>query len=122
MKISNKEIGALGEDLVSKYLLSEKFYIFEKNYSCFIGEVDIIAKDNDHICFIEVKARYDNKYGLPCESITLYKQNKIKRVAQKFIVENKLYNHIFRFDVAEVFLDTKGGYSINYIKNAFWYN
>lgn len=119
MKILNKEIGALGEELVSKYLINEKFYIFEKNYFCFIGEIDIIAKDNNFICFIEVKSRYDNKHGLPCESITLNKQNKIKKIAQKFIVENKLNNHVFRFDVAEVVFSEEGEYAINYIKNAF---
>lgn len=119
MKKLNKELGRFGEEIVSHFLLDRDYYIFENNFICYIGEIDIIARKGDYLCFIEVKTRYYVKYGKPCESINSYKQRKIKKIAQYFILKNKLHNYIYRFDIAEVVFSENGEYIINYIENAF---
>ncbi len=51
-------LGDLGEDLACKFLLKKDFVIIERNYLRKWGEIDIIAKKNAKIHFIEVKKRF----------------------------------------------------------------
>lgn len=116
----NKTIGNYGEDLAAEYLKKSGYVIFERNFKCKIGELDIIGRDDTHISFIEVKTRYNNRYGSPCESITHGKQFKIYKTAQYYIMLKKLYNQSFRFDVVEIILSRADNRQIiRLIKNAF---
>jgi putative endonuclease len=116
----NKSIGNYGEDLAENYLKQLGYKIIERNFKCKIGELDIIGKDDSYITFIEVKTRYSNFYGSPCESVTPSKQFKIYKTAQCYIMLKKLYKLNFRFDVVEVILNNIDyNYNIRLIKNAF---
>ena len=114
MKRLNKATGMKGELQVQKFLEKQGYKILESNYACKLGEVDIIAKDNDYIVFIEVKTRNDLLFGRPCEAVTPYKQNKIRAVAKYYLMMKKQSEENVRFDVIEVLED-----EINHIKNAF---
>ena len=88
-----------------------------------LGEIDIIARENNFVCFIEVKARSTLDYGLPREALNFRKQENIKKLASIFIAKNKLFNSDIRFDVVEVYIkkarDVITVERINLIKNAF---
>ena len=116
----NKYIGNKGESLAEGYLENHDYKILEKNFTCKIGEIDIIAKNDEYISFVEVKTRRSLQFGLPAEAVTYNKQQKIYRSAQMYILKNKLYNSSFRFDVIEIILNSNNScISINLIKNAF---
>ncbi|MCM0648689.1 YraN family protein [Clostridium swellfunianum] len=120
MKKLNKTIGNFGEDLAEKFLIDWGYTIIERNFKCKIGELDIIGKDDEHIAFIEVKTRYDSLYGAPSEAVTAYKQFKIYKTAQYYIMMRKLYKLNFRFDVVEIMLNKFDNcHKIRLIKNAF---
>lgn len=51
----NQRIGAIGEQIAQDFLVQQGIQICETNYSCRLGEIDIIAKRNNCIHFIEVK-------------------------------------------------------------------
>jgi putative endonuclease len=120
MKAYNKSIGSFGEDLAVNYITNLGYIILQKNFKCKIGEIDIVAKDSEYVVFIEVKTRYNSKYGLPCEAVTPYKQKKIYKTAQFYIMINKMNSFNFRFDVIEVILDYNcPDNHIRLIKNAF---
>lgn len=120
MKVHNKSIGSYGEDLAVNYIKNLGYIILQKNFKCKIGEIDIVAKDSEYIVFAEVKTRYNNKYGMPCEAVTPYKQNKIFKTAQFYIMINNINSFKFRFDVIEVLLDYNNAENhIRLIKNAF---
>lgn len=120
MNYLNKDIGSFGEDIAANYLKNLGYTIFERNFKCKIGEIDMIGKDNNYIAFIEVKTRYGNNYGTPGESVTYSKQLKIYKTAQFYILKNKIHKLNFRFDVVEVIIDSKKNTpSIRLIKNAF---
>jgi putative endonuclease len=110
-----KKLGAHGEDLVERYLNTQGFSIIAKNFSIRGGEVDIIAKKNDLLVFVEVKTR-SNNYFNTSEVITPSKQKKIVLTAKHFISQQKISEMIYRFDVALVDGKTK---EISYITNAF---
>jgi len=116
----NKETGDLGEEISENFLLESGYTILDKNFRCNIGEIDIIAREGNYICFIEVKTRYGDLFGRPCEAVTFSKQQKISKVAQIYIMKKRLYKFYFRFDVIEVILNKDDdSYSIKFIKNAF---
>jgi len=120
MHSSNKDTGNLGEEISESFLIESGYTILDKNFRCKIGEIDIIAKDGEYICFVEVKIRYGDLFGRPCEAVTYSKQQKINKVAQMYIMKKKLLNFFFRFDVIEVILNKDDdSCSIKLIKNAF---
>ena len=114
MKQLNHVLGVKGEALAKQYLLDKKYKILEQNFTTKIGEIDIIAQDNDIIVFVEVKDRQTKRFGMPREAITPYKQNKIRTVATQYLVKNRLINYKVRFDCVEILGDT-----ITHIENAF---
>ena len=114
----NKELGKYGELLSRKYLIDKGYYLKEVNYKNKLGEIDIIVQKDNVIVFIEVKTRKNTKYGLPRESINYKKQMKIRKVAEEYIIRNKIRNTDFRFDVMEVLFKDKK-YKIKHIINAF---
>lgn len=120
MHCFNKDIGSLGENLAENYIKNHGYIFIERNFRCKIGEIDIIGKDKDYIAFIEVKARYNDYYGRPAEAVNCYKQNKLYKAAEFYIMKNKLYDYNFRFDVIEVLLKLESNrYELRLLKNAF---
>lgn len=117
-KRNNHNIGAWAEDIVNKFLVSQGYEILEENFRTRTGEIDIIARDNEYISFVEVKYRRNLEYGYPREAVNYYKQQKIYKTALYYIATRKLDRQSFRFDVVEV-LGNIDNYNINIIKNAF---
>lgn len=118
MPDDRKTLGRQGETAAISFLQTRGVVILETNYQTKSAEIDIIAKDKDHICFIEVKTRRSLKKGLPRESVTDSKQKKIILGACFYLKKTKQINSRIRFDVIEVY-KKKAGFEINLIKNAF---
>lgn len=120
MKIHNKDIGALGEDIAETHLKNMGYVIKDKNFRCICGEIDLIAVNNGYISFIEVKTRYGIKFGLPAESVNYSKQKKIYKTAQVYISYKNIADSNFRFDVIEVLLNSNNNdFLVNHIEDAF---
>lgn len=116
----NKHIGNIGESIAENYLIQNGYIILDRNFSCKLGEIDIIGKDDNIMSFIEVKSRYGNLYGSPGESVNFTKQYKIYKTAQLYILRKKLNRFYFRFDVIEIIFNSyDSNYSIKLIKDAF---
>jgi putative endonuclease len=120
MSSFNKDIGNLGEKISENFLIESGYIILDRNFRCKTGEIDLIARDGDYICFIEVKTRCGYLFGNPCEAVNYPKQQRISKTAQMYILKKKLFKFCFRFDVIEVILNKENGSSsIKLIKNAF---
>lgn len=109
------EIGKLGEELATKYLMKNDYKIIDRNFECRQGEIDIIALENNEIVFIEVKTRTSLKYGDAVEAVNLVKQKHIIKSAQYYIYKKHLERNYIRIDVIEVYIYNKI-YKINHIK------
>ena len=101
-KQENRIKGDIGENKAVKYLTDKGYEILETNYKNKLGEIDIIAKDDTRIVFVEVKARATAKYGYPREAVNEYKQRKIRMVAESYLKNKRLLNSYIRFDVIEI--------------------
>lgn len=106
-------IGEKGENTAVIFLKSKQYIIIDKNFRCKFGEIDIIAKKDDFLIFIEVKTRKSSNFGRASEFVDKKKQEKIIITAQTFIQQNQ-YDLQPRFDVIEVY-----NTSINHIESAF---
>lgn len=114
MKKLNKIHGTIGEIEVANYLKAQGYKIVAMNYKNKIGEIDIVALDKNVIVFVEVKRRATLAFGRPCEAVDFRKQQKIRKVAELYLVTTKNYYTDVRFDVIEILGD-----EINHIENAF---
>ena len=110
--------GKLGEDAACHYLKKNHYQILERNYRKRFGEIDIVAKKDNRIAFVEVKARSASDYGIPCEAVTYSKQQKIIKTAQAYVLEQNL-DAEFAFDIIEVRLENGTILAINHIEDAF---
>ena len=118
--MNKKELGRLGEDMAASYLERHGYKILERNFTNRIGEIDIIARNNNVLCFIEVKTRADDRLGRPEEAISKTKQRKISQMVLCYLKMHGIYEGDFRFDVVAVMLDEiTNAKKINIIKNAF---
>ena len=116
--MSKKSFGDTGEELAKKYLKDQGYEIIDSNFRTRFGEIDIIARDGDVWVFCEVKARHHLKFGLPEESVTFRKQNKIIRMALYYLKEKKLKEISWRIDVISILFRGLKPPKIRLIKNA----
>jgi putative endonuclease len=117
--MNNIELGKTGEKAAEHFLQKLGYKIIEKNYTTFMGEIDIIAQDKNQIVFVEVKSRTDGNFALPKEAVDSYKQSRYSLLAMQYIKNNNLFNVRCRIDVIEVTGENLD--KINHIKNAFGY-
>lgn len=125
MEKENKRVtGSLGEEAAVQYLIKNKYKILERNFRYKkMGEIDIISRENNYLCFIEVKTRSSASYGLPREAVNYRKQEGIRKLAQVYLNRCGMHDENIRFDVIEVYIEKKACgievKNIELIKNAF---
>lgn len=112
-----KVFGSKGEDIAAEFLKQKGYKILKRNYTTPLGEADIVAKDNNTIVFVEVKARSSNAFGQPFEAVNKRKQEKLKKVALYYLKHNKIESHI-RFDVISI-VSKNGKNEVNHMEEAF---
>jgi len=94
----SREVGNEAETLAAQSLENDGYYIIERNYNCRVGEIDIIAKKDKVICFVEVKYRNPRGFGTAVDAITHSKMQKILKTAKKYLYENDLSDADYRID------------------------
>ena len=75
MILDKQKFGKCGEDLASAFLQNKGYKIIERNFRFGRnGEIDIIAKKDDLVLFVEVKNRSSEKFGGALYSINSKKK------------------------------------------------
>ena len=110
-------IGSDGESAAAAYLKKKKYIILGQNYSCRFGEIDIIARKDGFVVFVEVKTRKNENFAAAREFVTRQKQERIIKAAMLWLQQNDTELQP-RFDVIEV-VGVGLGRRITHIKNAF---
>jgi len=109
LKRSESPIGESGETLAAKFLREEGLEILAVNYWTKAGEIDIIAKEDDTLVFVEVKTRSSTHVAQPEHAVTKKKQRTINRVAEAYMRKNGLLHKVnARFDIVSVVKDEGG--------------
>lgn len=114
-EFSSKTVGLEYEKKAAAYLLQQGYKILQRNYRCKMGEIDIIARDGEYLCFIEVKYRKTEKFQGALGAVNPGKQQRISKAALYYLMEKGYRDDTpCRFDV--VGITPK---EIQLIKNAF---
>lgn len=102
-KESTRTVGTTAEDIACDFLVEQGYKIVKRNFHFGKhGEVDVIAKEGETLCFIEVKARSSTEYGSPEEAITLKKMKSLRRVAEGYLYVSGIEDVECRFDVVAI--------------------
>ncbi len=110
-------IGKQAEKTAEEFLLNQGLTLIDRNYSCKLGEIDLIMGDQNDLVFVEVRYRKSQAFGGALESITYSKQKKIWLTAEHFLqTVSKKFDCDYRFDVI-VFEENLE--QMRWIKNAF---
>lgn len=119
-KKNSKTKGSQSERIAVDFLLEKGYQILEKNFRCSKKEIDIIAKKDNVISFVEVKSKNENVNFNLEYSITASKQKNIFEVANYYVEKNNVIDTEFSFDVIFVKF-IKGEIEIEHFENSFQY-
>lgn len=111
-------MGKLGEEIAIKHLRKLDYKIVEHNWFYEKYEIDIIARNEEWIVFVEVKTRTSDQWGNPEDAISKGKIKRIVEAADFYLKENDVELSA-RFDVIVVILDGKK-IEIEHIEDAFF--
>ncbi len=112
-------LGEAGEDAAAAYLEARGYVIVERNWHIREGELDLIARDGETLCIVEVRAKTRPGLGHPVETVTGPKQRRIVRMAEAYLQQKGLDDVAVRFDVIGLVPVANGPFRITHIKNAF---
>jgi len=119
---TRKKLGNRGEKIAAKVLRKQGYRIIEKNYHSRLGEIDIVAKEDESIVFVEVKTRCSTDFGLPEEALSYDKRRRLSKLALGYLAHRRIKDTNCRFDVVSILMDNKKVRKVKHIeliKNAF---
>ena len=95
-------LGKTGEDLACRELDRRGNAIVARRYRRRVGEVEIIARGGQTLVFVEMKARGDQAFGDPADTVTAMKRWRIVEVALDCVIRHRLITTPCRFDVVSI--------------------
>jgi putative endonuclease len=109
--------GQHGEDAAARWYEADGWTVVERNWrNGRSGEIDLVARRNQMVAIVEVKARRTDAFGTGAEAVTATKQLRIRRLAAAWLANAQLGEWVdLRFDVAVV--DGRGVVTV--IESAF---
>lgn len=113
----HNELGQLGELLAADYLRRKGYVIMHSNWRSGHKELDLIARRDDLVVFVEVKTRRDNVYGQPEDAVTRRKIRRIVDSADAYVRRFNIDGPI-RFDIITV-IKNDSEVRIEHIEDAF---
>ncbi len=127
--MSTRSLGTAGEESAAHFLIKQGYEILGRNLYVGRYEIDILAKDDTHLCFVEVKTRRQypdsRDYGRPADRVDAKKRAHLMAAVRAFRKDHagEYGNLIPNIDIIEVYLapDDASGYrvlDIRHFKNA----
>ena len=118
--MDKQRLGRRGEQEAARLLRGSGYRILARNFRTRLGEIDLVAREGDTLCFVEVRARSDSDFGWPEETVDYWKQRRLIRLAQGYLKAHRLGEAPIRFDVVSVLVSPDGSaLRTRLIKSAF---
>ena len=119
MSISH-QLGKKGEEEAALFLEKKGYKIMEKNWRSGRLELDLIAKKDQTLVFVEVKSRSTHFFGFPENAVNKIKQKSMARAAEVYLRKAK-HNGQGRFDIISLlFGNDMQLLEIEHIPDAFY--
>lgn len=102
--MENKQsLGKNGEEYTARLVQESGLQLIVRNYRCAKGEMDIIARDDETLVFIEVRTRQSSFRGWGEESITQKKARRLQAIASFYVLQQGYKSWpSMRFDVVAI--------------------
>lgn len=115
----HNETGKKGEEIALNFLSENGYKILESNWRFGRAEIDIIAKKDDILIFVEVKTRSGVSFGMPEDFVSEKKESLIMDAANEYM---KLIGHDWeiRFDIIGILVLKGKSPAIRHIEDAFF--
>lgn len=118
--MSTHEVGRRFEALAARHLQDRGWRILDRNVRDGRKEVDLVARRDGIVAFVEVKGRRGSGFGHPLEAITWRKRKEIAQVARTWLREHRLPSSVIvRFDAVSVTLGTDGEPRLEHVEDAW---
>lgn len=95
-------LGIQGEEIAARFLKKKGYKVLTRNYRTRMGEIDIIAKKNHTLCFVEVRTRRSDRFGAAGESIDRKKRRHLEQTALHYLQSVLPWEGEIRFDVVTI--------------------
>jgi putative endonuclease len=95
-------LGRGGERLAARFLRRHGYRVLVRSYRCALGEIDLVARQNELVVFVEVKTRASNQFGEPWEAVTARKRRQVTRAAVHYLKAARLTHAPVRFDIVAI--------------------
>ena len=102
MTDARRTLGAKGEDAVAAWYQAQGYEVVARNWRCRDGELDLVVRAGRTYVFCEVKTRTSTAFGAPVEAVTREKQQRLRRLAARWLDDSPRPAGEIRFDVASV--------------------
>lgn len=112
-------IGNSGENEVCEFLKRHGYEIVKRNFTIRGGEIDIIARKDNVIAFVEVKTRKPDALSSGEEAVTYSKKKLIIKAAEAYIMKFGTDDCTYRFDVAVAIMENAKILKLKYYAGAF---
>jgi putative endonuclease len=117
--IKRKELGKKAEQVAASYLRAHGYRIEAINWRDKAFEVDIVARRDKRISFIEVKSSSSKIMGPPQLRVTKTKQKRIAFAAYQYLASIKDEVDEVSFDIIAIYWPREGMPQIEHIESAF---
>ena len=82
---SIRTIGRCSELYARQYLCEQGFFIWDFNWRCGAGEIDVVARKKRTLHIIEIKSRRDSTYFQALDNITPEKLSRVQRLKNIYL-------------------------------------
>jgi putative endonuclease len=113
----HNDFGTQGEDIAIDFLRRKGYIIMDRNWRSGHKEIDIVARKDDTVVFVEVKARANAFYGNPEDAVTRRKMHLLVLAADAYLRYNAIDLEV-RFDVITIIGTSEKPY-IRHYEHAF---
>jgi len=95
------QMGSWGEEVAAEYLRDLGYVILERDWHSGHRDIDIIARNDEYIVFVEVKTRRNTDFGTPEQAVDWKKRRNLRHAITHYVNYRKIDAPI-RFDIITV--------------------
>ncbi len=119
-RTDTRVVGSGAERTAEQFLTRRGIQPLTRNFHCRLGEIDLVALDDDELVFVEVRYRGPGSFSRAGLTVDVHKQRKLVRTAALYVKRYPRFAmSVMRFDVVAIDVDERGKQSIEWIRDAF---
>lgn len=99
---TTRDIGRRAEDLAAAWLAERGYVVLDRNHATRQGEVDLVCRAGQVLCFVEVRSRAASTHGTPEETVDRRKALRVVAAATDWARRHGALEDEIRFDVLAV--------------------